>query len=130
MKVKAVDRIIIVITLVAIMLTTAVGVSATTYNSTLSLSAGSAFWGSARSYEGNGNLQIKFTGSGSNGNNGTNVIEPYERILGFDYACGYKNVGTSVNETWTNCPSGTYKFYFGNNGTTTWSSSNVTMKSW
>lgn len=130
MKVKVFDRIIIVIALVAIMLTTVIGASATTYTSTLSLSAGSAFWGSARSYEGDGNLQIKFTGSGSSGNGGTNVIEPYERILGFDYACGYKYVGTSVNETWTNCPTGTYKIYFANNGSTTWSSSSVTMKSW
>lgn len=130
MKVKAVDRIIIVIALVAIMLTTVIGVSATTYTTTLSLSAGSAFWGSARSYTGNGHLQIKFNGSGSANNGGTNVIEPYERILGFDYACGYRYVGNSANETWTNCPTGTYKFYFANNGSTTWSSSNVTMTSW
>ena len=44
MKVKAIDRIIIIIALIAIMLTTVIGVSATTYTSTLSLSAGSAFW--------------------------------------------------------------------------------------
>lgn len=129
MKVKAIDRIIIIIALIAIMLTTVIGVSATTYTSTLSLSAGNAFWGSARSYKGT-NLRINFIGSGSAGNNGTNVIEPYVRILGFDSACGYRYVGTDANETWSGLSDGTYKFYFANNGTTTWSSSNVTMSSW
>ena len=129
MKVKAIDRIIIVIALVAIMLTTVIGVSASTYESTLSLSAGNAFWGSARNYKGT-NLQIKFIGSGSADNNGTNVIEPYVRILGFDSACGYRFVGTDANETWKDVSDGTYKFYFANNGDTTWTSSKVTMCSW
>lgn len=131
MRLKTFDRVIIVVALMAIMITAAFSVSASSsYQSTLSLGAGNAFWGSLRSYDGEGNLRIRFTGSGSEGNWGQNVIEPYERILGFDWACGYQYVGTSADATWTNCPTGKYKFYFYNNGTTEWNSNAVYMTSW
>ncbi len=131
MRLKTFDRVIIVVALMAIMITAAFSVSASSsYRSTLSLSAGNAFWGSLRSYDGVGNLRIHFIGSGSDGNWGQNVIEPYERILGFDAACGYKYVGTSPDVTWTDCATGKYKFYFYNNGTTQWTSDAVYMTSW
>ncbi len=131
MKLKTLDRVIVLIALMAIMITSAMSVlAASDYQSTLSLSAGNAFWGSLRSYDGEGNLRIHFAGTGSSGNWGQNVIEPYERILLFDCACGYQYVGTSANVTWDNCPTGKYKFYFYNNGTTTWKSDAVYMESW
>lgn len=80
--------------------------------------------------KGNGNLKINFSGTGSSVNNGRNVIEPYERVLLLDIPCGYRYVGTSVNETWTDCPTGKYAFWFYNVGNTTWKSNKVTMSSW
>lgn len=131
MKPKVLDRVIIVVALLAIMITSAISVSAATdYESTLSLGAGNSFYGSHRKYDGTGYLSIYFDGTGSSGNGGNNVIEPYERILLFDYACGYRYVGTDVDETWDNCPTGKYCFWFYNVGSTTWKSNAVYMESW
>ncbi len=131
MKPKALDRVIIVIAVLAIMITSAISVSAaSSYTSTLSLSSKGSFDGSLRKYDGKGHINIYFTGTGSANNGGENVIELFERILVFDASCGYKYVGTSVDETWDSCPTGKYKFWFYNVGTTTWKSNSVHMDSW
>ncbi|MBO5021654.1 MAG: hypothetical protein J6D52_13400 [Clostridia bacterium] len=131
MKPKVLDRVIVVIALLAIMITSAISVSAATkYQSTLSLGANNSFYGSLRKYEGDGNLKLKFNGSGSSNNGGQNVVEPYQRILLFDYACGYRYVDEDVDETWTNCSTGKYKFWFLNAGDSTWKSDAVYMESW
>lgn len=131
MKLKLLDRIIIVVATLAVMITTAVSVSAaSTYTSTLSLSSKGSFYGALRKYDGKGNMEIYFDGTGSANNGGENVIELFERILVMDASCGSRYVGTDVDEVWDNCPSGKYKFWFHNVGTTTWKSDAVTMESW
>ena len=131
MKLKVLDKLIVVIALLGIMITSAVSVSAASdYQSTLSLSSKNSFNGALRKYDGDGHLRIWFDGTGSSNNYGNNVVEPMERVLIFDLSCGYRYVTTDVDETWDGCPSGKYKFFFYNAGDTTWKSDAVYMESW
>lgn len=131
MRIKPLDRVIVIIMLVAIIASFALVASATSYTSTLLLARGEYFTGSFRKYEcPNNEINIHFVGTGSAGNNYQNIVELVERILlVFDSSHGYRYVGTDVNETWTDCGSGKYAFCFANSGTTDWASNAVYMRS-
>ena len=131
MKIKPLDRVIVIVMLVAIIASFALVASATSYTSTLQLARGEYFTGSFRKYECSKNeINIHFVGTGSAGNNQQNIVELLERVLlVFDSTHGYRNVGTDVNETWTDCRTGKYAFCFANFGTTLWESDAVYMSS-
>lgn len=132
MKIKALDRIIIVIALLAIMLTAAISVSADSYYSTtMELYPKQSFYGSYRKFDApTSHLKLLFDGTGSAGNWGENCVEPYKHGLFTDTPCGYREVYNWVDETWDNCPSDKYRFFFWNAGTTTWVANYMSMTSW
>lgn len=130
MRIKPLDRVIVIVMLVAIIASFALVASATSYTSTLLLGRNTSFTGSFRKYEcPNENINISFTGTGSAGNDWQNVVELQQRVLIFDSSHGARYVGTSVNETWTGCKDGKYAFFFANYGTTDWKADKVYMRS-
>ena len=130
MRIKPLDRVIVIVMLVAIIASFALFVSASSfYTSTLLLARKTGFTGSFRKYDCAGEIYLQFDGAGSEGNNLMNVVELIERILIFDTSRGYRYVGRSVNETWTDCGNTKYAFHFYNNGTTDWESDAVYMSS-